>query len=106
MVLIDESEQAYQATQQHANCQHGGIISNINECVIASQKLNRKYIGRTTSSNRPAGCYYGSNESAYFNTITDPSSTRPKKFGDRGGICVAESTWPSNTNKLYRFCIL
>ena len=92
MVLIDETEQVYQATPQHTNCQPGGIISNINQCVTAAQKLNRKYIGRTTSSNRPAGCYYSSNKRAYFNTITDPSSTRPKKFGDRGGICTTEGT--------------
>ena len=93
MAVTYESKQVYQATQQHANCEHDSIISDINQCVTASKKLNRKYIGRTTSSSRPAGCYYGSNERAYFNTITDPSFTWPKKFGDRGGICITESTW-------------
>ena len=91
--MIEERKQVYQANEQHANCQPGGIISNINQCVTASQILGRKYVGLTTSSNRPAGCYYSSNERAYFNTITDPSSTRPKKFGDRGGICTTEGTW-------------
>ena len=62
------------------------------ECIHASRQLKRKYVGRTTSSNRPAGCYWSGGERSYFNTITELSDTWPKNFGSRGGICTKQST--------------
>ena len=92
MNIFEENERGYQTTHKKANCLHGGIISNMNECVTASIQLKRKYVGRTTSNIRPAGCYWYNKQHTYFNTIIDLSNTRPNKFGNRGGICIKSST--------------
>ena len=86
--MTEVIKHSYQTNPQNTNCEQGHLVSDIKECMNASRELKREYIGRTTSMNRPVGCYWSSYDRAYFNTITDPLSTRPKHFGNRGGICT------------------
>ena len=85
--ILNKSLEPCQTTARKGNCPQSCIIEKISDCITASKELKRKYIGRTTSSYRPAGCYWGGEGRTYFNTITNASSTFPKNFGNRGGIC-------------------
>ena len=88
MNTIEEIPQSYRVTRQMVNCRLSSIVFDVKQCKIAAKQLNRKYVGRTTSEYRPAGCYWNGNKGTYFNTITDPSSTKPTHFGNRGGVCT------------------
>ena len=71
-----------------------------NKCKLASTKLKRRYVGRTTNGDRPAGCYWSSDSFAYFNAITSTSSTQPKNFGNRGGICSKAGMLDANITRI------
>ena len=84
----------YYTTSKEKNCEHGEIVLTEEECKVASERLGRKYVGRSRSEGRPAGCYWvfkslSNREHAcsYFNTIVDASSSEPTNGREHGGIC-------------------
>ena len=89
-----EGTLTYYTTSKEKNCEHGEIVLTEEECKVASERLGRKYVGRTRSEGRPAGCYWvfkslSNREHAcsYFNTIVDASSSEPTNGREHGGIC-------------------
>ena len=93
-MIIEDETWSYHATLKGENCLDDQIISEEKECIIASQKLGSNYVGRATSSKRPAGCYWvikslsGKDHSfSYLNTILDPKDVSPSNGREQGGIC-------------------
>ena len=84
----------YRAILKGKNCEDDKLVLKEDECKIASETVGAEYVGRTTSRDRPAGCYWArrslSNRDyiySYFNTIVDASSAEPTNGREHGGIC-------------------
>ena len=97
-IFIDESP-PYFATSKGQNCLESETVSTEEECITASEKIGREYVGRTTSKKRPAGCYWVitslSNTdypNSYFNTILEAHSVDLMIGREHGGICQTMKT--------------
>ena len=89
-----EGTLTYYTTSKGENCENDEMVSTEEECKLASERLGRKYVGRTRSRGRPAGCYWAfksltnrEHAYSYVNTIVDASSTEPTNGRKHGGIC-------------------
>ena len=85
---------SYFASSNGQNCLDSEIVSTEEECMKASEKIRREYIGRTKSDKRPAGCYWvitsisGKDyRYSYFNTIVKSQSVDITFGREHGGIC-------------------
>ena len=76
--------------QEKTNCKTGKIIDSIAECQTASSLLGLSYVPAPFAfEGAPAGCHryqYNSTDPnnkdlSMFNTILNPSSTKPSTFG-------------------------
>ena len=56
-MLLDGTP-SYFATSNGQNCLDDEIVPTEVDCMTASEKIGREYVGRTTSEKRPAGCYW------------------------------------------------
>ena len=92
---------SYHTTSKQKNCGKGEIVLKEDECKEASKILGREYVGRTTSGERPAGCYWAlisiynkDHAYSYFNTIVDALSTDLTTGRKHGGICKTSKYKP------------
>ena len=74
------------------NCPKDHVIDTEDKCKDAASALGMRYVKAVKHEYNPAGCWWYSRLpfplAVYFNKITDPSQTRPEKFGNNsGGIC-------------------
>ena len=70
------------------NCPAAEVISSKVNCERALQSLGLRLMYDVSRTDRPAGCYWKSDDNGFFNNIIDPSLTDPNSFGDRGGVCM------------------
>ena len=86
----------FKTYQRGENCPIERIVSSVEVCKYASALLGLKYKGPPAGdpNNYPAGCYWlnttaqNNDTESYWNSVVDPSQTKPGSFGDRGGVCI------------------
>ena len=81
-------ESQYHKKQNGENCPTEAVIVTKVTCEEALNVLKLKVSNlNVNQKNRPAGCYWRSDNTGYFNNVLDPSSTNTNEFGARGGVC-------------------
>ena len=87
-VFLGFSSQKFGLVGMGTNCPIGKIILNMDDCKEAAERLAIDFNGKISEDfeKKPVGCYY-INDNANFNPNLIASSTYPKEFGKRQGIC-------------------
>ena len=99
----------YRKHKRHKNCPYSDIVATESQCNVASDLLDLRYIGALTSTNKPAGCYWGADGNAGFNTIIDPSQAVPEEvtYGTYyGGICMVKGKCYNTGSFTHSVCII